>query len=190
MYQDYIELLVKTLKNIEMYKDHYLVTSNEECVKDIIDLVTNAKMNKKSLFFVGNGGSAGIASHMTADFLKNGGIRTYNFYDSSLITCLGNDYGYENVFSKPLDNLGNKNDVLIAISSSGNSQNIINAIEVAQQKDMKVITLSGFNQNNMIKGMGLYNIYVPISHYGIVESIHNIILQYIVDRLHELDEKN
>lgn len=118
---------------------------------------------------------------MTADFMKNGRMKTYSLYDNSVTTCMGNDYGYEYIFSRPLEFLGNEEDLLVAISSSGNSQNIVNAIKVAKEHDMKVITLSGFMEDNKIKQMGNLNLYVPVSHYGMVESIHNLILQEIVD---------
>ena len=75
----------------------------------------------------------------------------------------------------------------MAISSSGNSQNIINAIEVARKRGAKVITLSGYEPDNKIRTMGDYGVYVPASHYGMVESIHNLILQQIVDEIMERD---
>lgn len=100
---------------------------------------------------------------------------------------MGNDYGYEYVFSRPLEFLGRENDLLIAISSSGNSPNIIKALETAKSKDMKIISFSGFGEDNKSIGMGDYSIYVPVMHYGIVESIHNLLLQEIVDTILERD---
>ena len=124
---------------------------------------------------------------MTADFMKNGGMKTYSLYDNSVTTCMGNDYGYEYVFSRPLELLANENDILTAISSSGNSQNIVNAIQAAQRKNMNVITFTGFKKENRISSMGIYNVHVPVEHYGMVESIHNLILQQIVDTILERD---
>ena len=91
------------------------------------------------------------------------------------------------MFSKPLDFLLKESDLLVAISSSGKSKNIINAIKTAQRKKAFVITLTGFDENNIIKQMGDVNIYVPNHKYGIVESIHNLILQQIVDTIMERD---
>lgn len=142
------------------------------------------------LYFVGNGGSSAIASHMTADFMKNGGMNTYSLYDNAVTTCMGNDYGYEHIFSRPLDFLIRENDLLIAISSSGNSQNIINAINVAKEKKAKVITFTGFKTDNKAKQLGDVNVYVPCDEYGKVESIHNLILQQIVDLIAEKDNVN
>lgn len=137
--------------------------------------------------FYRNGGSAAIASHMTADFMKNGGMRTYSLYDNSVTTCMGNDYGYEFIFSRPLELLIKENDLLVAISSSGNSMSIVNAVAVAKEKGAEVITLSGFKQDNKIRQMGDYNLHVGIEHYGIVESVHNLVLQQVVDVILERD---
>lgn len=138
-----------------------------------------------NLYFIGNGGSAGIAIHMTADFLKNGKMRTVSMYNPATLTCLGNDFGYEFVFSKQLELLACPGDLLVAISSSGNSPNILRGIAMAKEKGCKVITLTGFREDNKARQMGDFNIYVPSMEYGIVESVHNIILQQVVDILME-----
>lgn len=150
-------------------------------MNDIKKFFIDSRLNNNKVFFIGNGGSAGIAIHMTADFMKNGRIMTQGLYDPSTITCLGNDYGYEYIFSKQLEILFKENDLLVAISSSGNSVNIINSIKVARDKGGNILTLSGFDDSNAIRKLGNYNVYVPISNYGIVESIHNLILQQIID---------
>ena len=124
---------------------------------------------------------------MTADFMKNGRMRTVSLYDSAMLTCMGNDYGYEHIFSTPLEVLAKEADLLVAISSSGNSPNIVNAIQTAKKKRMQIVTLTGFEKENRICRSGTYNLYVPVCHYGIVESIHNLILQQIVDTLMHYD---
>lgn len=159
----------------------------EEGMQHLTELFLETRRKGKHLFFIGNGGSAAIASHMTADFMKNGRMKTISLYDSSVVTCFGNDYGYEHIFSRSLESLAEKGDLLAAISSSGNSPNIVNAIQSAKEKGMNVITLSGFERKNRISTMGNYNIYVPVSHYGMVESIHNLMLQQIVDTLMEYE---
>lgn len=184
----YTDELIRTLYRIEVNKtDGEKSSTYEEAVRLLMQVFDRHKVRQSRLFFLGNGGSAAIASHMTADFMKNGGMNTYSLYDNAVVTCMGNDYGYEYIFSRPLEFLGNKGDLLVAISSSGNSQNIVNAIQAARKKSMKVITLSGFQKENRIVHMGTYNIHVPVSHYGIVESIHNLILQQIVDIILERD---
>ncbi|MCI8529256.1 MAG: SIS domain-containing protein [Lachnospiraceae bacterium] len=159
----------------------------EEGVGTLLEQFTNHKRKGSQCFFVGNGGSAAIASHMTADYMKNGGMNTYSLYDSAVTTCMGNDYGYELVFSRPLEFLGREGDLLVAISSSGNSRNILNAMYAAEHKKMEVITFTGFEPDNMVRRAGDVNVYVPSGKYGMVESIHNLILQQVVDLIMERD---
>lgn len=147
----------------------------------IRDVFLQKKRERKLIFFIGNGGSAGIATHMTADFLKNGGMRTYSTLQPSVLTCLGNDYGYEYIFSKQLEIMAESGDLLVAISSSGNSPNIVNAALTAKEKGCQVMTFTGFQANNKLRQLGDVNVYVPSMSYGYVESIHNMILQQVVD---------
>ena len=189
-YKTYLNKLVQCLESTQFYgADGCFIQSSEEAVGQITELFLNTRREGKHLFFIGNGGSTAIASHMTADYMKNGRMKTISLYDSSVVTCLGNDYGYEQVFSRSLEYLGENGDLLVAISSSGNSPNIVNAIQTAKEKGMKVVTLSGFQRRNRISMSGDYNIYVPVSRYGMVESIHNLILQEIVDVLMECDSE-
>ncbi len=188
MYTTYLKELIQHLKETQLcYGNNMPCGDYEEAIQKLVGLFSQIKADGKQVFFIGNGGSAAIASHMTADFMKNGGMKTYSLYDNSVTTGMGNDYGYEHIFSRPLEFLGNEGDLLVAISSSGNSQNIFNAIQAAKKKGLKVITLSGFQKDNRIIGMGTFNIYVPASHYGMVESIHNLILQQVVDMILERD---
>jgi len=140
---------------------------------------TNAAGNK--LMFIGNGGSAAIASHMATDFSKNGGIRALCFNDGSALTCLGNDLGYEQVFAHPIGMHGRDGDLLIAISSSGNSQNIINGVMAARECGAHVITLSGFRPDNKLRQLGDYNVYVPSGEYGFVEVTHQALCHAFID---------
>lgn len=155
----------------------------DETIEKLVAHLQEARRRRSVLYFIGNGGSAGIAVHMTVDYLKNGMVKTRSMHDPATLTCLGNDYGYEYVFSKQLELVAEKEDTLVAISSSGNSPNIVNAVEVAIGKGCYVLTLSGFNANNKLRQMGNVNIYAPSENYGIVETIHNMILQQIVDEL-------
>lgn len=183
----YIKELVETLEQIEVHIKNSTVLDYEEGIKKLVDCFLEHKENRAQVYFIGNGGSSAIASHMTADFMKNGGMKTYSLYDNAVTTCMGNDYGYEYVFSKPLEFLGQEKDLLVAVSSSGNSPNIINAIHAADAKHMDIVTLTGFKEDNVIKKLGDINIYVPCEKYGIVESIHNLILQQAVDMIKERD---
>ncbi len=187
---DYLEKLIQCLKDVQVYEQGgQIVKDYNQAIHILVNVFFEIRNQQKNVFFIGNGGSAAIASHMTADFMKNGKMKTCSFYDHSLMTCMGNDYGYEYVFSKPLEFLGNEDDMLVAISSSGNSQNIVNALEVARERRLKIITFTGFHNTNRIIDMGNYNVHVPVCHYGIVESIHNLILQQIVDTILERDSE-
>ncbi|MCX5713356.1 MAG: SIS domain-containing protein [Candidatus Omnitrophica bacterium] len=135
------------------------------------------------IFFIGNGGSAAIASHMAIDFWKNGFMHSMAFNDGALLTCLSNDFGYENVFSKPINFFARKEDLLFAISSSGKSQNILNAVRAMRSKGSEIITFSGFRSNNPLRRMGICNFYVPSCEYGLVEVIHQYICHIILDTI-------
>lgn len=146
-----------------------------------VALASEVKQAKGRFFFIGNGGSAAIASHMSADWLKNIGVATICFNDPAMMTCITNDCGYEEVFARPLRVHGQRGDLLFAISSSGRSKSITNAVDVAVGLGMKVITLSGFLHDNRLRGMGDVNFYVPASYYGTVEVVHHAICHSILD---------
>ena len=188
MNNSYIEDLINTLRNTEIWRGiEEKYQDYSQGIQELVNIFSRHKEKGSHVFFIGNGGSSAIASHMTADFMKNGGMNTYSLYDNAVTTCMGNDYGYESIFSRPMQFLVREDDLVIAISSSGNSANIINAIQVAKEKNAEVITLTGFEPDNKAKQMGDVNVYVPCNKYGIVESIHNLILQQIVDVIMERD---
>ena len=136
----------------------------------------------RNVFFIGNGGSNAICSHMLEDYAKIGRFRTHSFSDPSLITCYANDYGYENAMAEWMKLYFEEGDLLVAISSSGNSKNILNAVNAANQMNGKVITLSGFKMDNYLKSKGLVNFYLPIENYGVVECFHQVILHALLDQ--------
>lgn len=187
MKNQYISELMHTLEQTRIYMGNDTALDYDAGMQELVRCFTRHKREGTQIFFIGNGGSSAIASHMTADFMKNGGMKTYSLYDNAVTTCMGNDYGYEYVFSRPLEFLGQEGDLLVAVSSSGNSQNIVNAINVAEAKQMEIITFTGFKINNKAKQLGTVNVYVPSEKYGIVESIHNLMLQQVVDLIMERD---
>src|SRR5262249_42907685 len=107
--------------------------------------LSKTKEKQGIVYVIGNGGSAGIASHFSNDLMKALKIGSQTLYDTNLLTCLANDFGYEQVFSYPLEQLLKKEDLLVAISSSGQSKNILQAAEVAKKKGIPLMTLSGFS---------------------------------------------
>lgn len=187
MNDQYIRELIQTLEKTKIYIGNDTGLAYENGIQTLVECFTRHKRAGTQIFFIGNGGSSAIASHMTADFMKNGGMKTYSLYDNAVTTCMGNDYGYEYVFSRPLEFLGEKDDLLVAVSSSGNSPNIVNAVNTANDKKMETITFTGFGSDNRSKQLGRINVYVPSEKYGIVESIHNLMLQQVVDLIMERD---
>jgi len=137
------------------------------------------------VYFVGNGGSAAIASHMAADWMKAGKFASLCFNDGALVTCLANDLGYGSGFSEPIKRFGQPEDLLFAISSSGQSINILNAANAAKNIGMRVVTLSGFSPLNPLREMGDINFYVNSTRYGPVEITHLSILHAMLDQLIE-----
>jgi len=133
------------------------------------------------VIFVGNGGSAGIASHLAIDFSKNGGLRSLAFNDPAALTCLGNDLGYENVFAKQIEFHARPGDLLIAISSSGRSPNIVGAVAAARARDCRIATYSGFTEGNDLRRTGDVNFFVRSQEYGFVEIAHLALCHAVLD---------
>ena len=152
-----------------------------KALKACMDAIKNTKAKGNQVIFIGNGGSASIASHMAIDFWKNGHIKAVSFNDGAQLTCLGNDFGYEHVFEKPIEFFAKSGDILIAISSSGKSENILKGVKAALTKKCHVITMSGFSKANPLRKMGSMNFYVPSDSYGFVELTHAAICHCILD---------
>lgn len=177
-FDDTIELMNSVSVGIEGKKVDFFQGVESACrlIKSIAD-------GNKKVLFIGNGGSAAIASHMAVDFWKNGGIKALAFNDSSLLTCLSNDYGYEHVFEKPIGMFAETGDLLFAISSSGCSKNILNSVKAAKEKKCGIMTLSGFKSDNPLRSTGNINYYVDSREYGSVEVVHQFICHFILDML-------
>tara|TARA_B110000014_G_C20004380_1_gene520565 strand:- start:168 stop:728 length:561 start_codon:yes stop_codon:yes gene_type:complete len=153
---------------------------SEEMIK-MKEMLIHVKNNDKKVIIAGNGGSATMASHATVDFTKQGGIRTVNFNEYDLITCFANDYGYENWVSKALEFYADKGDLVILISSSGSSKNILNASKTAKSLNLGVVTFSGFMKDNPLKQTGDLNFWVDSKAYNVIENTHLIWLLMVCD---------
>jgi len=159
----------------------WIVAENlNDAVRKMKDEFREKHRNGGKLIFVGNGGSAAIASHMAVDYTKNGGIRSMALNDAPTLTCLANDFGYENVFAKQLEYYATSKDVVVIVSSSGKSENIIRAAKYCSVLQCKLVTLSGMNPNNYLRRLGDLNFYVPAADYGLVELSHLCILHAVV----------
>jgi D-sedoheptulose 7-phosphate isomerase len=186
---NYFEEFFKVLSNVEvtdLSKNEIELSNSISFLNSKIKEIVN--QNHK-IVMIGNGGSAGICGHQVIDYWKNGGIKSINFNDSSLLTCISNDFSFEEVFSKPLEMFLEKNDILYCFSSSGNSSNIINAAKIAREIGAFVVTFSGFESDNKLRNLGDLNFYVKSNSYGIVEISHLYLSHLILDYKLYLSDK-
>jgi D-sedoheptulose 7-phosphate isomerase len=181
-------MIKRDTKFLDKYFDDFkkLINFNsDEIKKKLINLkkiFITTKKNKKKILIFGNGGSAAIASHFSIDLTKNAKIRCTNYNESDLITCFSNDFGYERWVEMTVKYYGNKGDVLIVISSSGKSKNMINGCVAAKKKKFsKIITLTGHSKNNSLKKLGDINLWVNSKAYNYIENIHQFWLLSLVD---------
>ena len=172
---------------VKQYLDDFssLVKPNEDLLNKIItakDVLLKAKKNNSKIMIFGNGGSAAIASHVSVDLTKNAKIRCVNYNEADLITCFSNDYGYEKWIEKTIEFYGDNQDVLILISSSGRSKNMINACKAAKEKKIeKIITFTGHDENNPLSKLGDLNFWINSKAYNFVENTHQLWLLTICD---------
>jgi D-sedoheptulose 7-phosphate isomerase len=155
----------------------------EASILQVLDLLRDLRRRNGSLYLVGNGGSAAVASHSVTDFLHVARLRAMTLHDASLITCMANDYGYDNAFARILSTLAQPGDALIAISSSGKSPNICNAAAKVRELGGSVVTLSGFASDNPLRSLGNFNIWLNSRDFGMVEIGHQFVLHNVADRL-------
>ena len=158
-------------------------TQNGNFIK-VCNLIKKIKRNGK-IIVCGNGGSSSIASHVAVDISKILRIKAMTFADDNLITCFANDYGYDKWTLEALKIYSNVNDLVILISSSGSSKNIVNAAKFAKKRGNPLITLSGFKDNNPLKKIGDVNIWVNSNSYNHIEMAHHIFLVAVIDCLKE-----
>ncbi len=172
-FMNYFDLYKKSLFDSSIFESLALLSSEWE----------KTSSNNGKVIFMGNGGSAAMASHCAVDLTKNAGVRAINFNEADLITCLANDYGYENWMSSSIELYADPSDHVVLISSSGSSPNIVNAAKKAKELDLYLTTFSGFDINNPLKKYGDLNFFVDSSAYNIVEMTHHIWILAAVDKI-------
>ena len=155
----------------------------EAGVQLCLQMLQDVRTGNSKVLLVANGGSAAIASHAQNDLVKACDIRAMVFTEQPLLTALANDHGYESVYDRPTELWADGGDVMIAISSSGSSKNILRAANMAKNHSMKLITLSGFSENNELRKLGDVNFYSNSNQYGIIENVHSIITHSITDSM-------
>lgn len=182
-FSSYAASLTDLMSGMSVTDRSGVLTRPDIAMRSFIELIDSAVSANGRLFFIGNGGSAGICSHMAIDYAKNGRIPSLCFNDGAALTCLSNDCGYENVFVEQLKIHATPSDILIAISSSGNSPNIVGAARFMNDvAGGKTVTLSGFSPDNALRGLGEINFHVASDSYGYVEIAHLMILHAVLDR--------
>ena len=164
-----------------LYDVHGEEINEERALETCHRFFLNTKKNAGIIYVIGNGGSAGIASHFCIDLINALNLRAQTLYDSNVMTCVANDYGYDQVFSYPLKCLLKSTDMLVAVSSSGESPNILNAVHVAKQLALPIVTFSGFEASNALRQLGNLNFYLHSFDYGLVETGHFFLLHTIID---------
>lgn len=169
--QDYFE----TFKRVAFDK------SIEPLLLQAAAIIKAANSQGNKVIFAGNGASATIASHCALDFTKQAGIRSVAFNDAAILTAYGNDYGYEWWVARALEHYADSGDVVILISSSGTSLNILNAAEYANHNKLSLITLSGFGSDNPLCQFGNINLWADSTSYNIVETTHMLWLVALCD---------
>lgn len=187
-FKNYSLAFNQALINLQITDGNGVAISTESSFERLCELTDKIKKFNKKKIFVGNGASAAFANHMALDWSKNGGVASLSFADSAMLTAVGNDCGIEETFSNPLTWHGSIGDILIAISSSGNSINIINAIKVANAKNMIVVSFTGLTPDNQIRQIGDLNFYVPAKTYGVVECAHQFLLHVWLDKFMSIKE--
>ena len=186
----YLSTLERCLRDVQVTDAEKRSFGVVEGVEKAARLIQARTAAGSKLMFIGNGASAAISSHQATDFWKTGGMRAVAFNDASLLTCISNDFGYRHVFEKPIEMFGKKGDVLVAISSSGQSENILRGAEAAQGIAAEILTLSGFAPDNPLRAMGTVNFYVSSNAYGHVEVVHHAICHCILDTIIENRRKD
>ena len=154
---------------------------NANLIEQSVQLIQRSINNKSKVYIVGNGGSASIASHVSVDFAKVARVPSSTFNNSNLITCFANDYGYENWVVEAIKAYTNINDLIILISSSGTSKNIVNAAQYCKDNNIDLITLSGFTKDNPLSTLGNVNFHIESTEYNYIEMCHHTILLALVD---------
>lgn len=189
-YINFINSINEGLNKSQFFKMNSQV-NGEYFFEEINELITIIRENRNKIYFFGNGASAAFANHMALDFSKNGKILSRSLSDSAFLTALSNDYSFEEAMVEYLKIEGvSENDLVITISSSGNSQNVLNVLEFCKNNNITSFSFSGLKETNKSISLSKYAVYVPMKTYGMVECIHQVFLHSILDETMQIFEWN
>ena len=170
-------------KHFQEHEKALFETDHTAKLVNLRDLCRRVSERGGKMIFAGNGGSSSIASHAATDFTKQSKVRTVCFNDHNLISAFSNDYGQEDWIAQCLEFYADPDDAVVLISSSGRSQNVINAAKLAKKKGLPVVTFSGFYSTNPLRELGDENFWVDSRNYNVTEAIHSIWICSVVDML-------
>ena len=182
----YLERLAQLMSDTQVTDSVGADFSLNEGADKLVDILVKTKTRGHKIMLIGNGGSSAVVSHVQNDLCKADGIPAMVFTEPALLTALGNDNGYTNIYEYPVGLWANHQDVLIAVSSSGTSANILNASNTAIGKGCSLITFTGFESNNPLRQLGTLNFYVESNVYGYVETAHAALTHFITDKIMDL----
>ena len=183
IWSENIEEIGKHLRLLSISNNHSEEIPVDQALEILTKMTINIRDQKQTVFLIGNGASASMASHVAADLAKNAHVHTEVFTDLSLITAIANDMSFEEVYAEPLKRRILRGDMLVAISSSGRSPNILRAVHTTKEIGGRIITLSAMNPENPLRREGELNFYIPAETYGMAETCHSAILHYWIDQI-------
>ena len=179
---EYFSKLSQLMLDIEVTNLQGADLPLDQGTDEAVQMILEVGAASGKVMLVGNGGSSAVVSHVQNDLCKAVGSRALVFTEQPLLTALANDHGYGCVFERPIELWAEPDDLLLTVSSSGQSESIIRAIEAAREKGCQIVTLSGFSPENASRKMGDLNFYVSSDAYGYVETAHAALCHYMTDK--------
>lgn len=176
-----LDALAATLAALEVTGEDGARLDADAAYARLAGWVRECAAAKRRVYFIGNGASASMASHFSTDLAKMAGVPTEVFTDPALITATGNDMGYAETFAFPLRQRMVEGEVLMAVSSSGNSPNTVQAVKAARELGGRAVTFTAMRPDNAMRALGHLNFYIPAATYGMAESGHAAMLHHLVD---------
>lgn len=180
-WKDFIADVAGILARTETETLGRVCVAQEQAFALWVDWTCATRGGRGTVYFAGNGASASMACHFSADLAKNARVRTQVFTDPALMTAVGNDLCYDDVFAEPLSWHGQAGDLLIAVSSSGNSPNVVKALETARRLGMRSVALSAMREDNACRRLADLSFWIPAPTYGLAETCHAAILHHWMD---------
>ena len=182
----YRQTLTQALETTQAHNGAGAAVPLETALTQLCQMSQAVRAARGTMHFAGNGASACMASHMALDWTKNAGVRALAYNDLAYLTAIGNDLGYDQSFAQPVSWFAEPGDLLVTISSSGNSPNVLKAIAAAREKRIPVVTFSGLKPDNASRRAGDLNLYVPGWTYGLIECAHQVLLHAWLDAFMEV----